>query len=250
MQETILTEAEKGMLKRQAVRYFFFPRRCPFCERTIGFLPECNAPSCLQAQQEQKLREKTLNAAEHYWGELTGAAAVYHYKGAPRDAVLQMKFHKMRAAGYTLGNIMAKELFGCTFLKKYGIVIPEKIETIAAYQVIIPVPPSDDTRGYNVPTLLAQPISRALGVPLQADALVRVRFTQRQARLPFAERFANVAGAFVARDGLDLTGKQVLLVDDVITTGATVSACAQALYKAGAESVFAVSFAVADAPEE
>ncbi len=226
-----------------------FPRRCPFCKRVIGFLADCDLPSCHAARAAHTLTPKRLAPESHYFGELSGAAAVYDYKGFPREAILRLKYRKMYRAGRTLGNIMAKELFGCTFLRKYGIVIPAKMQTFADYQVIVPVPPSDGTRGYNVPSLLAQALHYALGVPLQEDALMRIRFTKRQAGLPFDERFANVAGAFVAAEGLDLMGKRVLLVDDVITTGATVCACAQALYYAGAEDVFAVSFAAASEPE-
>ncbi len=235
----------QGKLWVEAVRGFFFPWRCPFCGVAIGFLLECDDSDCCQARNAQLRTVKKMVPSEHYFGELAGAAAVYNYTNTPRQAVLRLKYQRMYAAGRMLGNLMARELFGCTFARKYGIVVPENLQGLAAYHVIVPVPPSDGTRGYNVPCLLAEPLHHALGVPLLADALVRRRFTRRQAGLLMEERFANVAGAFEAAHGLDLTGKNVLLVDDVITTGATVAACAQALHKVGAESVFAVSFAVA-----
>jgi ComF family protein len=88
-------------------------------------------------------------------------------------------------------------------------------------------------RGYNQAALLARALSDALGVPCIEDALVRVRATRAQARLDPAARRSNVAGAFaVRRRGLE--GRNVLLVDDVITTGATFDACLGALSAAGA----------------
>mgnify|MGYP002547467221 CR=1 FL=1 len=69
-----------------------------------------------------------------------------------------------------------------------------------------------------------------------------------QAGLPFEQRLANVAGAFRVQDPDLIEGRRVLLVDDVITTGATAAACAQALLSAGAESVFAVAVATVEFP--
>lgn len=118
------------------------------------------------------------------------------------------------------------------------------------YDLAVPVPPSSARRGYNVPERMARPIAYALGLPLEPDALRRVRAGQRQAGLPLEERLANVAGAFRAQSAQRLEGKRILLVDDVITTGATAAACAQALLDAGAESVFAVGLAVAEENRE
>ena len=93
---------------------------------------------------------------------------------------------------------------------------------------------------------MALPLARALDVPLYADALAPARKKQHQAGLPFEERLANVAGAFRMAEPDCVEGRKVLLVDDVITTGATVSACAQALLDAGAESVFAIALATVE----
>ena len=78
--------------------------------------------------------------------------------------------------------------------------------------------------------------------------MVRARRKDRQAGLPFEQRLANVAGAFRVQDPDLMEGRRVLLVDDVITTGATAAACAQALLSAGAESVFAVAVATVEFP--
>ena len=97
-----------------------------------------------------------------------------------------------------------------------------------------------------MPQLMALPLTRALGVPLYPEALGRARAKQHQAGLPFEQRMANVAGAFRVTDPDRIEGRKVLLVDDVITTGATAAACAQALLAAGAESVFAIALATVE----
>ncbi len=94
-------------------------------------------------------------------------------------------------------------------------------------------------RRFNQAALLAQALGRGAGVPVVADLLLRRRHTPSQGRLSPAQRRRNVAGAFAvkpARKAL-LEGRRVLLVDDVLTTGATVSACARTLRRGGAGAV-------------
>ena len=125
--------------------------------------------------------------------------------------------------------------------------LPDLVEGMSlGYDCIVPVPASGTARGYNVPQLMALPLTRALGVPLYPEALGRTRAKQHQAGLPFEQRMANVAGAFRVTDLDRIEGRKVLLVDDVITTGATAAACAQALLAAGAESVFAIALATVE----
>jgi len=101
-------------------------------------------------------------------------------------------------------------------------------------------------RGYNQSALLARELSRLCGLPLAERGLARRRNTPPQARSADAEaRKRNVADAFIA-DGRWVEGRRVLLIDDVMTTGATVDACARALHEAGAASVWALSFARED----
>ena len=103
--------------------------------------------------------------------------------------------------------------------------LPEPVPGLdRGYDCILPVPASSKKRGYNVPERMAQPLARAVGVPVVTDALTRARSTRRQ-------------------EGLSL------LVDDVLTTGATATACAQALLDAGAQSVFAVALATVEFPQ-
>ena len=111
---------------------------------------------------------------------------------------------------------------------------------------IIPVPLHPfrrRQRGYNQSLLLAQHLSRTTGIPLQPRALTRIRNTPSQAQRTHAERPGNVRDAFLAGRGLQ--GSHILLVDDVITTGSTLDACALALRMAGAAGVWAVTVCTA-----
>lgn len=241
-----MNKKEERRLNRKillrAVLECIYPRRCPFCGRVIGFQPECK--KCRKLCQALELRDASLDPATHYFGNLSGAAAVYRYKEGVRDAVLGMKYHACRYYARDLGEIMAKTLFGCTFYSKYGIILPEPASAgTDLWDVIVPVPKSSWDRGYNVPALLAQPIAWAIGVPIQDDALKRIRSTHHQAGLPLQDRLDNAEGAFAPSESCHVKGMRVLLIDDVITTGATAAACAEALLSAGAESVYAIALA-------
>ena len=132
-------------------------------------------------------------------------------------------------------------------LQLLRLLLPQPVPWAAiGYDLIVPVPASGKRRGYNVPERMAQPLAHALSLPLLPKALCRVRAGRHQAGLSLDERLANAAGAFRAQEPELVEGKRVLLVDDVITTGTTAAACAQALLHAGADSVFALAFATVE----
>jgi ComF family protein len=113
-------------------------------------------------------------------------------------------------------------------------------------EILVPVPLHHKRlreRGYNQSRLLAQQLGKLANLPVVDDCLIRQRHAPPQARTAtVAERRSNVADAFSCRD-LRLHGKQVLLIDDVSTSGATLDACARALKKSGAVSVWGVVLA-------
>ncbi len=111
--------------------------------------------------------------------------------------------------------------------------------------LIVPVPLGRARlreRGYNQAAVLARPLAWRMGLSYQPGALTRVRETPSQVGLNAAERRANLAGAFRG-ERVGAQGRTILVVDDVMTTGATMDACAQALYAAGAQEVFGVTLA-------
>ena len=102
-------------------------------------------------------------------------------------------------------------------------------------EVVVPLPLHPFkrlSRGYNQVDFLAEGIAESLGLPVERRSLVRCRNTHAQARTPHRERAANVEGAFAVRHSEYLAGRHLLLVDDVLTTGSTLTAAAEALLEA------------------
>jgi ComF family protein len=111
--------------------------------------------------------------------------------------------------------------------------------------MVIPIPLGKqrlNERGYNQVAMVAMPLSNQLGLEYWPKALVRARETRSQVGLSAIERQENVRSAFLA-DGRKVKGRIVLLIDDVSTTGATLSSAAEALYTSGAQDVFAFTIA-------
>jgi ComF family protein len=150
--------------------------------------------------------------------------------GDARELVHRLKYDGLSAMGEPMAALMLAEAHAQSF----GVTI------------VVPVPlhrGRERSRGYNQSRLLAAPIARALGLPLDARAVRRTRATAPLANaMDRDERRRIVAGAFAA-DPTRATGQHVLLVDDVTTTGATLDACAAALLDAGAATVRCLTFA-------
>lgn len=148
------------------------------------------------------------------------AACVY---AAPVDRLLlRFKFHRDLAAGGLLAQLMAQAFVA---LPRPAAVMPVPLHRARLRQ-----------RGYDQALELARPLARALGVPLLDQVLTRTRATAPQSQLDAAQRRRNLHGAFEVRDRA-LPPAHVVLVDDVMTTGATLHAAAAALKRAGAQRV-------------
>jgi ComF family protein len=118
-------------------------------------------------------------------------------------------------------------------------------DVIVERAALVPVSLSPDRRrerGFNQAGVLADALAPRWGIPAWHDVLQRVRETETQTRLTPAERSANVHEAFRVANGERIRGRHVVLVDDVITTGATLNACAGALFRAGARILSYVTF--------
>ena len=155
-------------------------------------------------------------------------SAVY-FEGVLREAVHRLKYYGRTALAEPLGGLMVA----------YWVQHPMPAD------VIVPVPLHTARlreRGYNQAALLAREMACRVGLALNEQTLVRRRATASQVKLDARQRKENVRDAFRCSDNA-LTGKQVLLIDDVCTTGATLAACAVALHEGGARSVQALTLA-------
>jgi ComF family protein len=151
------------------------------------------------------------------------------FDGSLRKAIHHLKYRHGRDMAGPLGEMMVRFW----------------LETPLAVDAIIPVPlhpRRSRERGYNQSMLLAEQLTRAVGIPTLGDVLRRIKYTVSQTKLDGDRRRQNVAGAFVC-SGTGARGKNVLLIDDVCTTGATLEASSLALKAGGAKTVWALTLA-------
>lgn len=160
------------------------------------------------------------------------ARSAVRFEGVAADLIHQFKYH----AALWLRAEFTDWLQACVHVHLADL----------AVDAVCPVPlypARQRERGYNQAAILASALARRLNRPFWAGALRRVRPTDTQTHLTARQRISNVAHAFESSRRARLSGKSLLLVDDVMTTGATVSACAQALKRSGCRSVYVVTLA-------
>lgn len=203
---------------------------CAPCSAELPYLARPRCPSCSLPGAAETLCGRCLGDPPAF--DATTAAFAYAF---PADVLVQgLKFRSELA----LARVLANELVSAV---QAAPPIP--------VDLIVPVPLHDARlreRGYNQSMEIARGIASRLGVPLAADAIARVRDTAAQLDLPLKARRENVRGAFSCRQGLD--GKTIAVVDDVMTTGATLAEVAATLKKFGAARV--VNWVVARTPAD
>ena len=193
-----------------------FPPRCAACRGRGALLCGRCAATCRRVTPAANRAQHERLASPY----LATTAGAYIFEGALREAIHALKYHQQPRIAVPLGDLLAD----------YVAAHPQSLDAI------VPVPLHPErlrSRGYNQSALLAARLARRLGLPLLPEAVVRARHTGQQADLSRAERRANVAGAFRWQSPTP-PPRRLLIVDDVLTTGATVEAVAAALHLAGA----------------
>lgn len=174
----------------------------------------------------------TCQTCEDQSPEFDRAIAAVDYTGPWPDLLARLKFQQDTALARPLGRLLADA------------VAPRLRIEGAAPPLVLPIPLSDHRlreRGYNQSWLLAQAVAARLGLPARHDLLSRAHHTPRLMQLSAEERQQSVAQAFTVTASFEAAalGRDIALVDDVLTTGATLNACARVLLQAGARSVSA-----------
>jgi ComF family protein len=197
------------------------PALCPTCREG---LPRLRPPLCPRCSRPERSGTH-CRACRSAPPELAAVRAPCAYADAAGLAVRRLKYAQERHLASDLGALLCETLAARPLA--VDLVVPVPLDAARFRQ-----------RGYNQAALLAEPVAQSLGVPLVAGALERTRPTRPQVELPARERRANVRGAFACPNPDAVAGRRILLVDDVMTTGATLEACAAGLVAAGADRVY------------
>jgi len=213
-----------------------FPPRCAGCGRPGGsWCPACAAaisplvpPVCSLCGIPWSRGERCPRCEADPL-RLDGVRSCYIYSGPIRRALHRLKFHGRYRLAQALAAWMTEGW--ARFAMEADLLVP--VPASSARQRL---------RGYNQAAMLAQALAERVTIPFCPRALHRVRPTPSQVGLTQSARRENVRGAFVA-DPQWVRGKRVVVVDDVCTSGATLEACAAALYQAGAQSVWGFTLA-------
>lgn len=221
------------------IRDLFFPRYCVICGNRLVKEEECLCIKCLSSLPRTMLHNIKDNEVEkNFWGRfpLEKATAFLYYAkgGAVRKLLYDLKYYGGWNTGVFMGKCMATELSVSSFFEGIDAIVP------------IPLHPKKfRERGYNQSEMLAKGISLVTSIPLWTNVLERKRFTETQTHKSQYERWMNVSEVFVCKNVHMLEEKHILLVDDVLTTGATLIACADVLKKVSGIKISILTLALA-----
>ena len=200
-------------------------RWCAACQDMVQVCLPPMCPLCGNSQRHDYICSNCRQSPPQY----TELRSWAYFEGPLRKAIHQLKYER----NITLGDVLAKPMAVLVSQSNWS------------FDFVVSVPLSArrlKERGYNQADFLARPVAMAFGKPLKSKCLWRVRETHSQVGLNALERVKNVDGAFAA--AASLAGScDILLVDDVMTTGATLNACAAALKSAGARNVYGLTLA-------
>ncbi len=203
----------------------FYPRICPACGENI---PPKNNICCISCQAHltrTNFHEDKENPLTHrFIGRfplIAGTALLYFvHKGRTQNLIHHLKYRGNQQIGIHYGKELGHLLNVSPHFENIDLIIPIPLHKRRLKQ-----------RGYNQSIAIAKGISSSLNIPFYENILNRIVYTKTQTQKTRHERFSNVENAFKITDPKSIEGKHILLVDDVLTTGATLEACALTLLK-------------------
>jgi ComF family protein len=229
------------MIKNYVTELFDFmlPRFCPGCKNKLTTFEKVICTNCLsklklvgpeliKTEFQRKFENKKI---------ISDFVSQYVFE---KDKELQhiihaLKYDKKFLIGKFLGGNLGKSLTAQFRSWNIDLVVPIPLHHLKKAE-----------RGFNQSLYIAKGISIATGIKLNARVVKRIRFTQSQTTMTLREREENIEGAFKVRKTQGVKRKNILLVDDVMTTGATISECGCVLLEAGARQIYAATVALAD----
>ncbi|CAN5634442.1 ComF family protein [soil metagenome] len=219
--------------------WLVYPELCASCSKPLNRGEKCLCTSCRFRLPKTNFHlDKENPVIKHFWGKVKVESAASYFlftKGEKvQHLIHQLKYRKRKDIGVFIGEIYGYDLI--------------KSSDFSSIDVIIPVPLHPKKlkkRGYNQSECFAEGLSHSLKVTLDTASLIRNTETETQTRKHRFERFENVDKVFSLVDPDKVKDKHVLLVDDVVTTGSTLIACAETLLEQPGTRVSIVTIAYA-----
>jgi ComF family protein len=203
----------------------FFPRLCLACEQLLPPSERCLCLDCQLSLPEtdfHKTSPNTFTARFDGRVRLEAAAALFFFttKSRTQHLVHQIKYHDKREAAVELGRVLGEKLVQSPDFQAINCIVP------------VPMHPTKQRwRGYNQAEMFANGLADVMQLDVETRALKKVKMTTSQTKMSRMERLANTQEIFELSNPTPLRGKNILIVDDVMTSGATLESCALAITK-------------------
>lgn len=203
------------------------PRCCTMCNQRLGETEEILCLSCVLSLPRTGYAEQPTDnpMAQLFWGRVPveRAAAWFFYQASapPSRLIHALKYKRQAEIGGFIGRMAAEEMLPTGFFEDIDMLVPIPLTRRRQRE-----------RGYNQSREIALGVSQVTGIPVLASAVVRTRFEQSQTHKNASERMQNVEGVFELTDADAVRGRHLLVIDDVVTTGATMISCCSELLKA------------------
>lgn len=203
--------------------HLFYPHTCTGCGSDLLNDDQLLCLQCINNLPHTNFAQHANNPIEKiFWGRIPLVAAHSEFYFA-KETLIQRLIHQLKYKGnqdigYFLGGLMAKSLLNSNRFKNIDYLVPLPL-----------YPEKERKRGFNQAAVICNGLSASMHIPVMIGNVIRQRYTETQTKKHRRERWENVADSFLVKDPAILCNKNLLLVDDVITTGATLEACGHSI---------------------